>query len=119
MKLTILKNILTGTFAALALVAFSVPAEQIKGAQRLMKQAPSTDAMAAAPAKSHDCATCQDVTKEVKFVSSKGAGVKTALVNRHTCPTCDTRLLTAGQGKAAHTVAVHICASGATPNCCK
>ena len=70
-------------------------------------------------AKSHDCAKCQDVTKEVTVSSSKGAYQKTALVAEHTCPTCDTRIKTEGLGKAAHNVAVHTCASGTTPSCCQ
>jgi hypothetical protein len=120
MKKQIFQSVLTGAFiAAVAMLASSVSAGDIKGAQHLLYRPAVSNIAPAMTAKSHDCAKCQDVTKEVTVSSSKGAYQKTALVAEHTCPTCDTRIKTEGLGKAAHNVAVHTCASGTTPSCCQ
>jgi hypothetical protein len=120
MKKQIFQSVLTGTFiAAAALLASSVSAGDIKGAQLLLNRPAVSNIAPAVTAKAHDCAKCQDVTKEVTLASSKGAYQKTALVAEHACPTCDTRIRTEGQGKAAHSVAAHTCASGTTPSCCQ
>jgi len=121
MKNQSLQNVLTGTIIAAlaALLTYSVSADQIKGAQALMNRTSVSAAAPSVAAKAHGCAKCQDTTKAVRTVSSKGAYPQTALVTAHACPTCDTRIKTEGNGKAAHDVAVHTCASGATASCCQ
>jgi len=121
MKMRILQNVLTGALVAVitALVTYAASAEQTKGGQLLMKRASASNPTAATAVKPHDCAKCQDVAKEVKLASSKGSYHNTTRIVEHACPTCDTKIKTEGQGKAARNFAVHTCASGTTPSCCQ
>jgi uncharacterized protein with PIN domain len=107
------------SIAATAFLTYSVSADPIKGAQLLLKRPTASNSTSAAAVKPHDCAMCQDVTKVVKTASNKGAYAKTTLVAEHMCPSCNTRIETVGQGKAAHSVAQHTCALGRTPSCCQ
>ena len=118
MKMQFLKTVLTGTLAVAitALVTYAASAET-KGAQLLMQGASASKPTAVVAVKGHGCPMCKDVAKEVKLTSSKGAYHNTMLVAEHACPSCDTKIRTEGQGKAARNVAVHTC--GTTASCCQ
>jgi hypothetical protein len=70
------------------------------------------------------CPMCADVkTTEVNRQAKAGenlTGAATKVVFKHTCPGCDAKLTTVGEGKARHTIATHICTAAALNNmaCC-
>ena len=102
---------------ALAL-SFGAAAYAEKGAERLVNTGKAPTAPAAVVADSHKCASCTDNLVTVVDKGSKGPNFASSKVARHNCTACETKVLTAGTGKAKHDVAVHSCNAVAKPACC-
>ena len=64
------------------------------------------------------CPECKDRAVTVRRSVGKGGRVETATVNRHECPTCNTKSVTTGTGKAASTQVMHVCENTKAAACC-
>ncbi len=100
-------KMITGLVAApilvltLSLAAFA--ADQVKGGERLLQREKTAVAEKAAPANisaAKHCPKCK--LSAVTYVDSSGRGAfkETKTVTEVTCPTCETKIVTTGHGKA-------------------
>lgn len=99
--------------AGLALLTNTVAAQE-KGAERLMKlQRLNTPAdvqkVEAGDTIVMSCPKCKDTWVKVVQPMGKGGRQETANIQRHECPGCDTKIVTAGVGKQAKNVVKHTC----------
>lgn len=97
--------------ALVSLPSTVIAAEQMKGAQRLMKQV-TTQAEAEALKPGDEmamvCAKCKSVV--VHYVNTEKGHIKTMTVGeKHLCPGCDGIIEVVGTGKAKHDVVKHVC----------
>src|SRR5262245_40861961 len=107
------------TIICVLALSFGVAAYAEKGAERLvnLSKAPATPTQTAV-AESHKCASCTDALVTVIDKGTKGPNFASSKVARHNCNACETKVLTAGTGKAKHDVAVHSCNAVVKPACC-
>ena len=105
-------------FAALTVGNISAETPTGKGGARLLLKPDAPTAKAEQQAMS--CTRCKYEFVTRKDQSVRGANKPDLMVARHLCGNCDTRIMTAGQGKAKHDVATHTCTEGAIQNhgCC-
>jgi len=111
--------VLVTTLCALPLFAVSAYAE--KGAERLVGLAKTSKAPAVAISSTivqHPCPSCANILVTVVDRSTKGPNHPVSKVARHTCASCETKITTAGVGKAKHDVALHSCNGDTKPLCC-
>ena len=98
--------------AALAWLPGSAQAQEMKGAQKLMKIQTVADArqIEARDTIVMSCPMCKDTYTQV-VVKSQHAATPDELktVGTHLCSSCDTKLVTKGTGKEAKDVLVHTC----------
>jgi hypothetical protein len=89
-----------------------------KGGAKLLLTPTSTQSVAVTQPMS--CPKCKDQWVARKDASARGAIKPSVLVAQHLCGGCQTTLTVAGQGKAAHQMAAHICPAStpATLACC-
>jgi hypothetical protein len=73
---------------------------------------------AAAATALHKCANCTDTLVSVVDKGTKGPNHLITKASRHNCAACDTKIVSAGTGKAAKDVAIHRCNAEVKPLCC-
>lgn len=104
----------------------SILAQDPKGAEKLMQLKPVNTVEALHTVDAGDtivmtCPKCTSTNKTVVVKSFKGANANELKnVTIHLCPTCETKLVTQGQGKSAKEVLVHTCTTCGSTNvsCC-
>lgn len=118
-----MKLLLIAAVAALAMIPTLTMAQDIKGAQRLMKiqKVEDLQQVEAGDTIVMSCPKCKDTYATVVTKNFKGSQpdeVKTIV--KHLCPTCSTTIKTEGMGKNAVNKLVHTCNScGSTEvTCC-
>ena len=98
--------------AALAWLPASAPAQEMKGAEKLMKIQTVKDVqkLEAGDTIVMSCPKCKETYTHV-VVKSRHAVTADELktTGTHLCPSCDTKLVTQGVGKEAKEVLVHTC----------
>jgi hypothetical protein len=111
---TVCKTILITSLAvaALAWLPSSAQAQEMKGAQKLMKIQTVEDVQKIDVGDTivMSCPKCKDTYTQVAVKSQHAATpdeLKT--VGTHVCSSCDTKLVTKGVGKQAKDVLVHTC----------
>lgn len=98
----------------LTLLASSVLAQE-KGAERLMKlnrlnTVADVQKVEVGDTVVMSCPKCKDTWVTVVEHTGKAVNPKeTKVVQRHTCPGCETKLVTEGAGKQAKEVVKHVC----------
>ena len=117
MKTATLRTALLGSSLAFALaVGVALPAslqaaDQVKGAQLLMKPIKTADDLGKlepGDMVAMSCPKCKTIT--VTYVeASKGAIKEEKATQKHLCPGCGTTIKTEGRGKTAKDVVVHVC----------
>jgi len=55
------------------------------------------------------CPRCTDTWAKVDQSPGRGGKNRTATIQRHGCPGCETKIVTEGTGKQAHSVPKHVC----------
>lgn len=99
----------TITLAIVALLAATAARAEVitkGGAAGLMKAPDVRTGPQAAPM---NCAACTSKFVTVKVPTFKGTEPRTAIIERHECKTCETKVVTTGHGKAKVERAVHTC----------
>src|SRR5262245_17554376 len=114
--------ILGATFALGISLTGATAAQKGDGALLLIgKPSKAVAATAVAPAASttHRCGLCGDVFVTVVDKATKGPNHTVKKVAQHTCPACETKIVTTGVGKAKRDVAIHSCGTvEAAAVCC-
>lgn len=113
----IVKRLLLGSSLAFAMaVGVALPvtmqaADQVKGAQLLMKPIKAGEDIAKlepGDMVAMSCPKCKTIT--VTYVETiKGHIKEEKATQRHLCPGCETTIKTEGQGKSAKDLVVHVC----------
>lgn len=112
------KSLILATVCALALL-FGTAAYAEKGAERLVNVGKNaTPAAAQVTVDAHKCAACTDILVGVVDKGTKGPNFAASKVARHNCSACETKIITAGNGKMTHEVALHSCNAEVKPACC-
>ena len=91
-----------------------------KGAETLLRLTQTSvpaKAQPAAQVTSHKCASCSDSVVSIKDAGAKVANQSQAAV-RHNCNSCETKLVTKGEGKAKTQLALHSCGAVVAAACC-
>jgi len=114
------QSILVGSLAlgTFGLVAPTLTMADGKGASKLMF---ATETVQSPAAKSAHMACCADRYAQVVDVSAKGMNAGTTkAVASHLCPSCSTKIVSSGAGKAKTDAVIHSCGSNTSPNgsCC-
>jgi hypothetical protein len=105
-----MKTIVTIALATLV-AAFAAQAEVItKGGAADLAISPTVRTEAPA-AKAMNCGMCKSEFAKVETPTFKGTAPTVVTVERHACPTCGTKWVSAGHGKAKVESAVHTCGS--------
>ncbi len=105
--------------AGICALALASTAYAEKGAETLRFRKGSPPAKTeAALAIAHQCPNCTDTLATVVDKATKGPNHLVSKVARHNCTVCDTKILTAGAGKAKRDVAIHTCNGEVKPFCC-
>jgi hypothetical protein len=99
--------------AGLALLADSAAAQE-KGGERMMKlirlkTAADVQKVEAGDTIVMSCPKCKDIWVKVAQPIGKGGRQETAIIQRHECPGCNTKIVTEGVGKQAKSVVKHTC----------
>ena len=105
-----MKQIITIAVATLV-VAFAAQAEVVtKGGAAGLVKSPAVRSEAPA-AKTMGCTMCKSEFAKVPALTFKGTAPAAVTVERHECPTCGTKWVSTGHGKAKVESAVHTCGS--------
>jgi len=118
MKAFIVKSLSLTSMVVLSL-ALGSSAYAEKGAETLVRLTSGTTPVKAAvvATASHKCGTCSDSLVSRKDYAAKVAN-QTQVVVRHNCNSCDTKIVTKGEGKAKSQVAMHACGADVKAACC-
>ena len=116
----LMKSILAGSLVlgTLGLMAPSLSLADGKGASKLISPAPAIQV--SAPKATH-MACCADRYVQVVDTSAKGMNAgATKAVATHPCPSCQTKIVSTGAGKAKTDTVVHTCGNSASTSssCC-
>ena len=87
-------------------------ADQVKGAQLLMKPIKTVDDLGKlepGDMVAMSCPKCKTITVTYIDKTTKGAIKEGKATQKHLCPGCETTIKTEGQGKQAKDVVVHVC----------
>ena len=97
--------------AAFALALTANAADQVKGAQLLMKPMTVGDINKLEPGDSvvMSCPKCKTITVTYIDKTTKGAIKEQKATQKHLCAGCETVIKTEGRGKQAKDVVVHVC----------
>ena len=112
-----MRTVLLGSSLAFALaVGVALPAsvqaaDQVKGAQLLMKPMTVGDVNKLEPGDmvAMSCPKCKTVTVTYIDKTTKGAIKEEKATQKHLCAGCETIIKTEGRGKQAKDVVVHVC----------
>ena len=112
-----MRTVLLGSSLAFALaVVVALPAsvqaaDQVKGAQLLMKPMTVGDVNKLEPGDSvvMSCPKCKTITVTYIDNTTKGAIKEEKVTQKHLCAGCETIIKTEGRGKQAKDVVVHVC----------
>ena len=115
----IVKRLLLGSSLALAMaVGVALPvtmqaADQVKGAQLLMKPMTVGDVNKLEPGDAvvMSCPKCKTITVTYIDKTTKGAIKEEKATQKHLCAGCANIIKTEGRGKQAKDVVVHVCAT--------
>lgn len=112
------------TVAAFALLVNSALAQE-RGADRLVKlhrigAIADLQKVEAGHTLAMTCPKCKDTSIKVAQSQGKGGRREAAILQRHGCPGCDTKIVTEGVGKQAKSQAKHVCVQngGENAGCC-
>ena len=104
-----------------AISSFSLTALGEKGGETLVKLTKASYATApatvAATSAAHRCPMCTDTLVTVVDKATKGPRHEIKTVARHNCSSCETKIVTKGEGKAKYDIVVHTCGMG-SPSLC-
>lgn len=105
-----------------AISSFSLTALAEKGGETLVKLTKASYATAPAAVASrqavfHRCSMCTDTLVTVVDRGTKGPRHEIKTVARHNCSSCETKIVTKGEGKAKYDATVHTCGMG-SPSLC-
>ena len=112
-----MRTVLLGSSLAFALaIGVALPAsvqaaDQVKGAQLLMKPMTVGDVNKLEPGDSvvMSCPKCKTITVTYIDNTTKGAIKEEKVTQKHLCAGCETIIKTEGRGKQAKDVVVHVC----------
>jgi hypothetical protein len=105
-----MKKIITIAIATLV-VSFAAQSEVItKGGAAGLVKSPAIRTEAPV-AKAMGCAMCKSEFAKVQTLTFKGTAPAAVTVERHECPSCGTKWVSTGHGKAKVESAVHTCGS--------
>lgn len=112
-----MRTVLLGSSLAFALaIGVALPAsvqaaDQVKGAQLLMKPMTVGDVNKLEPGDSvvMSCPKCKTITVTYIDKTTKGAIKEEKATQKHLCAGCETIIKTEGRGKQAKDVVVHVC----------
>jgi hypothetical protein len=90
--------------------------------RQMLNERKASTAPAATAVRSMACPKCADIRTTEVNRQAKGAeilaGAATKTGTKHTCTDCSTKIVTAGTGKAKHSVALHTCGTDVKAVCC-
>jgi hypothetical protein len=114
------KPILVGCLilGMVGLLAPTLSSAEGKGASKLMSPTPTAQVQAA---KTTHMACCADAYVKVADTSAKGMNAgATKAVPTHMCPSCQTKIVSVGTGKAKTDSVIHSCGNNAvaSTSCC-
>ena len=114
-KPILVASLVLGTFG---LVAPTLSSAEGKGASKLMSATPPAQVQ---PAKTAHMACCAETYVKTADTSAKGMNTgATKVVPTHMCPSCQTKIVSVGTGKAKTDSVIHTCGNnaGASTSCC-
>ncbi len=113
---TVENNIIAAGIAMAVAIAVWLPtttnaADQVKGAERLMRPMSVGDVNKLEPGDSviMSCAKCKTITVTYIDKTTKGAIKDEKVTQKHLCSGCENIIKTEGHGKQAKDVVVHVC----------
>ena len=113
---TVTNNMIAAGIALAVAIAVGLPhttnaADQVKGAQLLMKPMTVGDVNKLEPGDmvAMSCPKCKTITVTYIDKTTKGAIKEEKATQKHLCAGCETIIKTEGRGKQAKDVVVHVC----------